>query len=322
MLALAAAILALAAMWAALGEGAGGAAATPGQVFRAEEVTLLVDRDGEAAYLHVSMLVHDDGSRPFAEAAAAARASVLQTLPGTVEVGEGDVTAAYVAAPYYWEGAATAWAYNPAGGPGLPGEATLVASAAASWNGAGGSPWAFAGGGTTGATPGGCQGERDGVNTAGWRPLSAPGVLGRTCTWFGRNGGSAAIEFDIELDPDWDWTAGTPISIDLFTIAAHEFGHALGLDHTQFTPCSQALMCERYRSGTAFDGPQADDVAGLVSIYGGSAPGITPTPTATPPGLVIEPTPPPPPPAPPDSPAEAPDAPPGHRLLVPLMARD
>jgi hypothetical protein len=55
---------------------------------------------------------------------------------------------------------------------------------------------------------------------------------------------------------------------DLFTVAAHEFGHALGLDHTSST--SQAIMYPTYNGINA--GLNSDDIAGIENIYSGNLP--------------------------------------------------
>jgi len=52
---------------------------------------------------------------------------------------------------------------------------------------------------------------------------------------------------------------------DLFTVASHEFGHALGLDHS--TTSTSNIMYPTY-NGTK-SGLSSDDIAGIQSIYGG-----------------------------------------------------
>jgi predicted Zn-dependent protease len=58
--------------------------------------------------------------------------------------------------------------------------------------------------------------------------------------------------------------------IDLESAASHEFGHALGLNHTQSTYClsPRSTMCSTMSSGsTEFRSLETDDINGLVSIY-------------------------------------------------------
>ena len=69
------------------------------------------------------------------------------------------------------------------------------------------------------------------------------------------------------------WSDTLPaIGIDLVTVAAHEIGHALGLDHAPAEECSHAttgdvaLMCAFYSGPQRFLG--SDDVAGIQALYG------------------------------------------------------
>ena len=76
------------------------------------------------------------------------------------------------------------------------------------------------------------------------------------------NGASAAGDIHFDTAENWDLNqAGA--GIDLFTVMAHELGHALGLDHTLV---SNSLMNAFYSE--AFVGLQSDDVAGMQFIYG------------------------------------------------------
>lgn len=76
-----------------------------------------------------------------------------------------------------------------------------------------------------------------------------------------------AIMGDAHFDEAETWTVAVPPgagTIDLVTVAAHEFGHSLGLGHSAV---SGALMAPFY------GGPRralaADDIAGITSLYGG-----------------------------------------------------
>ena len=76
------------------------------------------------------------------------------------------------------------------------------------------------------------------------------------------NGGD--IAGDAHFDEDETWSVDLPVSgIDLVTVAAHEFGHSLGLAHSTV---SGALMYPYY--GGAHRKLENDDIAGIQSIYG------------------------------------------------------
>ncbi|MCL5745995.1 MAG: matrixin family metalloprotease, partial [Acidobacteria bacterium] len=92
------------------------------------------------------------------------------------------------------------------------------------------------------------------------------------------------IAGDMHLDNDENWQLGT--GIDLFTVALHEAGHALGLGHSD-RPGS--VMYPYYRLGASLTD---DDIAGIQALYGSRE-------TAEPP--VEPPAQPPQPPQPPKS---------------------
>ena len=110
------------------------------------------------------------------------------------------------------------------------------------------------------------------------------GQLGHAFTSFSVNSGfNQAIRSDIHLD------SNDTFGSNAFNTLAHEFGHALGLDHVAST---DSLMNATIQSG--FEGPQADDIAGIQELYGAPATAptpVTPEPTPTPVTPEPEPTP-------------------------------
>jgi len=78
------------------------------------------------------------------------------------------------------------------------------------------------------------------------------------------NGASAAGDIHFDTGDAWDtaWDGGAN-GFNIFQVMAHEIGHAIGLSHTG-VPGS--LMNPFYTE--AFQGLQADDIAGAQFIYG------------------------------------------------------
>jgi|GEM_PF-1828605 hypothetical protein len=82
--------------------------------------------------------------------------------------------------------------------------------------------------------------------------------------WFPNSASGGSLESDIHFDIAENWTIGfAGPGFDIFTVAAHEIGHAIGLDHST-VPGS--LMNPSYTE--AFSGLQADDILGAQFIYG------------------------------------------------------
>ncbi|XP_072890127.1 matrix metalloproteinase-25-like [Hemitrygon akajei] len=80
--------------------------------------------------------------------------------------------------------------------------------------------------------------------------------------------GDYPISGDTHFDEDEDWTYNSKSGTDLFAVAIHEFGHAIGLGHSS---AGQSIM-QPYYQGPAGDVqnyqlPQ-DDIYGIEQLYG------------------------------------------------------
>jgi len=106
------------------------------------------------------------------------------------------------------------------------------------------------------------------IRIAAWE-IASPSVLAHayqpgTETIFGP-GGTIAGDTHFDIDRDW---IDDPHDVsgngkyDLFTVALHEFGHALGLGHS----VAGTVMAPTYAG--AMRSLSADDAAGISSIYG------------------------------------------------------
>lgn len=70
---------------------------------------------------------------------------------------------------------------------------------------------------------------------------------------------------DAHFDDDERWTINSYKGTNLFQVAAHEFGHSLGLSHTDE---KAALMAPFYRGYSPRFSLHEDDVQGIQSLYG------------------------------------------------------
>ncbi|XP_030648199.1 collagenase 3-like [Chanos chanos] len=106
-------------------------------------------------------------------------------------------------------------------------------------------------------------------------------------------GPAAGIGGDAHFDEDETFTSGTSNDYNLFLVAAHEFGHSLGLGHSK-VPGALMYPVYSYTDPSSYSLPQ-DDISGIQSLYGPNPdepekPRPTPptTPNACDPNLVLD----------------------------------
>ncbi|KAI5614233.1 stromelysin-2 precursor, partial [Silurus asotus] len=108
-------------------------------------------------------------------------------------------------------------------------------------------------------------------------PFDGPGRILAHANAPGPNEGG-----DSHFDEDETWTLSSA-GINLLLVAAHEFGHALGLDHSQ-DPSALMYPTYRYVNTNGYQLP-LDDKQGIQALYGpqpGPQPGLQPGPQPDP----------------------------------------
>ncbi|KAJ8252540.1 hypothetical protein COCON_G00218520 [Conger conger] len=109
-------------------------------------------------------------------------------------------------------------------------------------------------------------------------PYTFLGDVYDACTTSGRSDGKMWCATTKSYDDDRKWGFCPAEGYSLFLVAAHEFGHALGLEHSQDT---SALMAPIY-TFTKELRLSNDDITGIQELYGGRTDRPRPPPTQDP----------------------------------------
>jgi hypothetical protein len=234
------------------------------ETIRGLHMRVLVPHETGWESVDLQMLLLDDGSEEWEMLVEEARTGMLARIPGAIEATPNDVTGQFETLGWRWGANMAHWHYNPAGAPGHlePVAEEIFTTAAETWTFVENADFAFYYLGQTESGSSMCNGsQRDGLNVVTWADL--PGsVLGVTCV----PSRSDTVEFDMQFDFERPWSFDLEdVSIDLPSVATHEFGHALGLAHTRDR---DAVMYASYSRGSLKRVLQPDDIEGLKDVYG------------------------------------------------------
>jgi hypothetical protein len=147
-----------------------------------------------------------------------------------------------------------------------------IRTGADAWHVQSGTPFAFVFAGFSTQT----VNTNDGVNVVMFRNASSGSALATTYSWFS---GSRMIDADIVFwDAGFQFVTGTSGCSNAFfieDIATHEFGHALGLGHSAVASATMypSISTCSQQSRTL----DADDIAGVLSLYPATTPPTPPT---------------------------------------------
>lgn len=95
-----------------------------------------------------------------------------------------------------------------------------------------------------------------------WRPIADAGVLARTWIW---STSARFVHVDMEFNTSYQWSTAPSVGeIDIESVALHEAGHALGLDHSSKR---ESIMYPTYSPGAIRRTLDVDDLAGVHALY-------------------------------------------------------
>lgn len=107
----------------------------------------------------------------------------------------------------------------------------------------------------------------DGENNIQFGNAGGGGTVAVTYVWGSRR--TAIFEWDQIYGDDWDWTDGAPSSsaFEFLSVAAHEVGHAAGMDHPGIT-CTAETMYAYVDYGDTFQQDlNTGDIQGINVLY-------------------------------------------------------
>ncbi len=178
---------------------------------------------------------------------------IQNTTVGRVSAG-GAVSCTSSGGFAHWNNKNISWRYNTAGQG--SGKGTALSNALASWTNVSGADHVLtlAGTTTTGFTT-------NGTNTVLW--ANGNGCTGSclAITALVLQSGQVIVETDISFNASFTWnTNGSDYDVE--SVAAHEFGHALGIHHTNLTSTPRPTMYASY-FGTGGRSLASDDQQAL-----------------------------------------------------------
>lgn len=162
--------------------------------------------------------------------------------------------------------------------PTAPDELAALTSAMNSWSTAGAN-FVYNYAGSTSIT----NYTFNGQNEMCWNPGTSGGALATTSAWY-QPGTSNMTECDVVFwDGNTTWNTSWPslFQFDVESVALHELGHCLGLDHSQY---NWAVMWPSISWGEVQRDLSSDDIEGVIWIYGsysGADLSVSLTPTGT-----------------------------------------